>query len=71
MGGKEAMLPQEGQVEGDIVTHEGVMPYEAGERSQKRGETRSGVDLPLTYASEALDIIREGAVGVDQAGPGI
>jgi len=71
MGEKEAMLPQEGQVESDIVTHEGVMPHEAGERSQEREKGRGSIRLLWAYPGEALDMIGDGALGVDQARPGV
>jgi len=71
MGEKEAMLPQEGQVESDIVTHQGVMAYEARERPQEREKGRSAIRLLWAYPGEALDVIGEGALGVDQAGPGV
>jgi len=71
MGKKEALLPQEGRVESDIVTHEGVMPHEAGERSQKREKARGTTHFVWAYPGEALDVIGEGALGVNQAGPGI
>jgi len=48
-----------------------VMPYEAGERPQEREKGRGPIHLLRAYPGEALDVIGEGALGVDQARPGI
>jgi len=68
---KKAMAFQETQVEGHIVADDGIIPDKAPQGGDDRGQSRSLIGLGLSDACQLDNLVRDGALRVDQAGPGL
>ena len=64
-------MRKEAQVKRDIVSNNGVGSQEGCEFRSYGGERRGSIDLRLRDATEELDVVRQGAVRVDQGVEGV
>ena len=68
---KEIVAFQETQVERHIVADDGIILDKAPQGADDRGQSRGLIGLGLSDARQLGNFVRDGALGIDQAGPGL